>query len=301
MEPCSIENLSILYQSAAFLVVNKHWDIRIDSKMWYEKITVQIQLKHKFPELADPDTYYGFRFCHQLDFSTSGALCVALNKEAAGRAYKCFKDRTVTKVYLALVRGTVAENFMTTSLAIGKNTQEGLTHMMCAEGTLGCENAKPCQTNLIVLEHGSYKGDPVTKVLLQPLTGRTHQLRVHCSALGYPIVGDFTYSFKKDNDPYRMMLHAYYLHIPTNSELVEVTAPDPFQPDKDPNWMPVDTVCSLSTAMKDIIAIAKASEINIDKLQRESTENKPKGKDYNKDTEKQRAMCQQWLSEWASE
>jgi len=43
------------------------------------------------------------RFCHQLDFSTSGALCVALNKAAAGSAYKCFKDRLVTKAYLALV------------------------------------------------------------------------------------------------------------------------------------------------------------------------------------------------------
>lgn len=43
------------------------------------------------------------RFCHQLDFSTSGVLCVALNKAAAGRAYRCFKDRTVTKAYLALV------------------------------------------------------------------------------------------------------------------------------------------------------------------------------------------------------
>lgn len=46
------------------------------------------------------------RFCHQLDFSTSGALCVALNKAAAGRAYRCFKDRTVTKAYLAIVSNT---------------------------------------------------------------------------------------------------------------------------------------------------------------------------------------------------
>lgn len=48
------------------------------------------------------------RFCHQLDFSTSGALCVALNKAAAGSAYKCFKERTVTKAYLALVSPGIA-------------------------------------------------------------------------------------------------------------------------------------------------------------------------------------------------
>lgn len=132
-EPASLESLRVLYHSDDYIVVDKHWDIRIDSKMWYEKNTVQAQLRQRFPQLADPRTYYGFRseslyflytcqmflvasvvllfslsftrFCHQLDFSTSGALCVALNKAAAGRAYRCFKDRTVTKFYLALVQG----------------------------------------------------------------------------------------------------------------------------------------------------------------------------------------------------
>ncbi|NWY67596.1 RUSD1 protein, partial [Erithacus rubecula] len=265
MEPGTIDNLSILYQSSDFIVVNKHWDLRIDSKMWYETLTLQSQLKHRFPELADPDTYYGFRFCHQLDFSTSGALCVALNKAAAGSAYKCFKERLVTKAYLALVRGHVSQSRMTISFAIGKNTREGMTHMMCIEGTegeqplpcpahtpraelghhkppldllAGCENPKPCQSELVVLEHGSYSGDPVTKVLLQPLTGRTHQLRVHCSAIGHPIVGDFTYSQRQDSNPYRMMLHAYYLRIPTGKELIEVCAPDPFVTTMDSNWLP---------------------------------------------------------------
>ncbi|KAM4632345.1 RNA pseudouridylate synthase domain-containing protein 1 isoform 1-T2 [Discoglossus pictus] len=299
MEPGSIDNLSILYQSPAFLVVNKHWDIRIDSKMWYEKLTVQSQLKHRFPELVDPGTYYGFRFCHQLDFSTSGALCVALNKEAAGMAYNCFKNRTVTKAYLALVRGTVKKKSITITLAIGKNTQEGLTHMMCVEGTEGCENAKPCQTDLIVLQHGLYKGDQVTKVLLQPLTGRTHQLRVHCSALGYPIVGDFTYSFKKDNDPYRMMLHAYYLHIPTDRELIEVTAPDPFQSEVDANWMPHETVNLLDGVMKQLIS--KAAEENRNIKEQKKAEPKKRQQNDNKYTEQQIAVCEQWLAEWACE
>lgn len=55
------------------------------------------------PNLAIADPLIHARFCHQLDFSTSGALCVALNKAAAGSAYKCFKERQVTKAYLALV------------------------------------------------------------------------------------------------------------------------------------------------------------------------------------------------------
>ncbi|KFO86526.1 RNA pseudouridylate synthase domain-containing protein 1, partial [Buceros rhinoceros silvestris] len=220
---------------------NKHWDIRIDSKMWYETLTLQSQLKHRFPELADPDTYYGFRFCHQLDFSTSGAL--------GGSAYKCFKDRLVTKAYLALVRGHVSQSRMTIRYAIGKNTTEGMTPMMC----IGCENPKPCQSELIVLEHGSYSGDPVTKVLLQQLTGRrTHQLRVHCSAIGHPVVGDFTYSHKKDSSPYRMMLHAYYLRIPTGKELIEVCAPDPFVTTMDSNWVPHHVVQRLDETIREL-------------------------------------------------
>ncbi|TNN25333.1 RNA pseudouridylate synthase domain-containing protein 1 [Liparis tanakae] len=109
-ESARLESLCVLHQSDDYIVVDKHWDIRIDSKMWYEKHTVQAQLGQRFPELSDPSTYYGFRFCHQLDFSTSGALCVALNKAAAGRAYRCFKDRTVTKAYLALV-GNATQTF----------------------------------------------------------------------------------------------------------------------------------------------------------------------------------------------
>lgn len=303
MEPGSIDNLSILYQSSDFIVVNKHWDVRIDSKMWYEKLTLQSQLKHRFPELADPDTYYGFRFCHQLDFSTSGALCVALNKAAAGSAYKCFKERMVTKAYLALVRGHVRESRMTIHYAIGKNTTEGMTHMMCIEGTEGCENPKPCQSELTVLEHGSYSGDPVTKVLLQPLTGRTHQLRVHCSAAGHPIVGDFTYSLKKDSSPYRMMLHAHYLRIPAGKELIEVRAPDPFLTSLDSNWVPHRVVHRLDEMIQELKD--KTLRVEEEARHREASLSSGEGEMPSKakslETEEERAKCEQWLAEWALE
>lgn len=71
MEPASLENLSVLYHSENYIVVNKHWDIRIDSKMWYEKQTVQSQLKHHFPELVDPGTYFGFRYFFTLVYSAA--------------------------------------------------------------------------------------------------------------------------------------------------------------------------------------------------------------------------------------
>ncbi|XP_048408572.1 RNA pseudouridylate synthase domain-containing protein 1 isoform X2 [Stegostoma tigrinum] len=297
MDAARIDNLCILYQSLDFLVVNKHWDIRIDSKMWYEKLTVQSQLKHRFPELVDPDTYYGFRFCHQLDFSTSGALCIAFSKLAAAKAYRCFRDRLVTKVYLALVRGHVAVKRMLIEHAIGKNTNEGQTHMMCTEETQGCQNPKPSQTEMIVLAKGFYSGDPVTKVLLQPLTGRTHQLRVHCMAVGHPIVGDFTYSLKTDSNPYRMMLHAYYLRIPMEGELIEVTTADLFTHMVDSNlelgsW--VNNLHDIIERLKGKSVMEQCNRDSILEIQAEKTQVKK----ASEETEEEKEKCLQWLNEW---
>lgn len=216
-------------------------------------------------------------------------MCVALNKAAAGQAYRCFKDRLVTKAYLALVRDIVPEEKMTLDFAIGKNTTEGKTHMMCTEGTDGCENPKSCQTKLTVLEYGEYDGDPVTKVLLQPLTGRTHQLRVHCSAVGHPIVGDYTYSLRTDSAPYRMMLHAYFLHIPLENEPIHVTAPDPFVPTFDSKWAPQRCVNVLEDLLKNILTKSQPE------IQEEP---QPVHRSPPEESEEQQAQCQQWLCEW---
>lgn len=308
MEPASLDSLCVLYQSDDYIVVDKHWDIRIDSKMWYEKQTVQSQLRLRFPELADPGTYYGFRFCHQLDFSTSGALCVALNKAAAGRAYRCFKDRRVTKAYLALVRGWVEAERMTIGFSIGKNTSEGKTHMMCIEGTEGCENPKPCQTELTVLEYGLYDGDPVTKVMLQPLTGRTHQLRVHCCALGHAIVGDYTYSLGADSAPYRMMLHAHLLHIPLEPQPLQATAADPFLAATDPKWLPQRSLLTVEGAVEALLEQRRKEEEERraeeeEKVKREEEERRKRRSrgTLGRESEEQRRQCEQWLCEWTLE
>ncbi|XP_076020613.1 RNA pseudouridylate synthase domain-containing protein 1 [Genypterus blacodes] len=303
-EPASLERLRVLHRSHDYIVVDKHWDIRIDSKMWYENLTVQAQLRHCFPQLADPGTYYGFRFCHQLDFSTSGALCVALNKAAAGRAYRCFKDRTVTKAYLALVRGWVEEETQTLDFAIGKNSSEGKTHMMCIEGTEGCENPKPCQTELTVLQYGVYDGEAVTKVLLQPLTGRTHQLRVHCSAIAHPIVGDVTYSLGADQTPFRMMLHAHLLHIPLDPQPLLVSAEDPFLPGVDAKWVPQRTLRTLEATMDALLERRMEERKKKEEEERVANEAKRKGSRKQKceeESEEQRRQCQEWLSEWAGD
>ncbi|XP_070580737.1 RNA pseudouridylate synthase domain-containing protein 1-like isoform X2 [Ptychodera flava] len=182
-------------------------------------------------------------FVHQLDFSTSGALCLALNKDACSRASKLFSSRSVLKEYVALVRGRVEADFMTIEKAVAQSTEPGYEHMMCipTEDSTQHVRERPAVTNLQVISRGHYNGEPSTKVLLTPQTGRRHQLRVHCSHIGHTIVGDFTYSLRKDIKPYRMMLHALRLVIPLPNEHIDITAPDPFIPDIDPAWKPEES------------------------------------------------------------
>ncbi|XP_032826098.2 RNA pseudouridylate synthase domain-containing protein 1 [Petromyzon marinus] len=263
MEAARLEQLSVLLEDADYLVLDKHWDLRIDSTRPRETLTVQQQLRHRYPQLLDPSTRHGFRFCHQLDYATSGALCVALSRQAAGGAFRAFSQRRVVKAYLALVRGHVKEEHMTIDYAIGKDTREGQTHMMCVEATPGCDNPKPCLTELTVLQTGRYGDDPATKVLLQPVTGRTHQLRVHCDAVGHAIVGDYTYSLRADTAPYRTMLHAALLRMPLGERTVQAEAPDPFVPDVDPSWCPEQTLRSVDEALAEVVRKAVATEARL--------------------------------------
>lgn len=199
------------------------------------------------------------------------------------------------------------EETQTLDFSIGKNSSEGKTHMMCIEGTEGCENPKPCQTELTVLEYGLYDGDPVTKVLLQPLTGRTHQLRVHCSAIGHPIVGDFTYSSGADDAPYRMMLHAHLLRIPLEPEPLLVTAGDPFLPVEDAKWLPQRSLRTLAATVEALLEQKveedrKIKEEKREKARREEERRKGLREQRTKEeSEEQRRQCQEWLCEWAGD
>ncbi|KAL7645945.1 UNVERIFIED_CONTAM: hypothetical protein RMT77_002842 [Armadillidium vulgare] len=99
---------------------------------------------------------------------------------------------------------------------------------MVIQGNLHAHKVRSASTRILVLEKGISHGFPATKVLLKPLTGRRHQLRLHLSILGHTIVGDYTYSNRNDNVPYRMFLHAYRLVIPTELEHIDIQTTDPF-------------------------------------------------------------------------
>lgn len=244
----AISDLKVLYISDNFLIVNKEFDIPVNSDTPdVHPITVATMLKHKFSHLHDDSVKFGFRFCHRLDYSTSGVLCTALNKKAAKEAYYAFFNGNVEKYYLAIVYGHVKEDYLTISKDIGSDSRPEFSHCMCTSDKEYCVSPKSALTKLLVLQRGFYSGKPATKILIKLMSGRRHQIRVHCHEIGHTIVGDFTYSNRRDITPYRMFLHALKLYMPTRIEDIDVMTDDPFTENYPKNkWLPTESVNELS-------------------------------------------------------
>ncbi|KAM7288580.1 RNA pseudouridylate synthase domain-containing protein 1 [Ixodes scapularis] len=228
----SERSICVLHLSPHFVVVDKPADVVINTQRPDEHpVTVETLLKRLHPELVDTGVHHSFRFCHRLDFSTSGVLCLALHKQSARSAQRAFHQRLAKKYYVAILEGHVRDDRVLVDSPIGEDERPQHSHKMCTADKDYCVSPRDAQTRLLVLWRGLLKGRPATKVLLRPVTGRRHQLRVHCASLGHTIVGDFTYG--EDASSRRMFLHACRLVLPTEVETLDVETPDPFAADFD--------------------------------------------------------------------
>lgn len=124
---------------------------------------------------------------HRLDKDTSGVIIIAKNDKAHINLSEQIKNHEVEKTYIALVRGIVKENEATINMPIGRSTKDRKKMAVAKTG-------KNAVTHFKVLErHGNY-----TLLEVKIETGRTHQIRVHLSEIGYPIIGDTVYSNGKN-------------------------------------------------------------------------------------------------------
>lgn len=160
---------------------------------------------------------------HRLDKDTSGLLIVAKNDKAHVNMSEEIKNREVKKIYIALVRGVIKENNATIDMPIGRSKKDRKKMAVTKDG-------KKAITHFKVLKR--YDGYTLIEVKID--TGRTHQIRVHMSEIGYPIVGDTTYSNGKN--PFGVIgqcLHAKSLdfnHPITGKEMhLEAPIPEYFQ------------------------------------------------------------------------
>ncbi|KAF6212623.1 hypothetical protein GE061_013149 [Apolygus lucorum] len=222
--------LRVLHLSDNFIVINKDPDVLINSNDPEVTTSIHVSLCHEFPRLVNPSLRHSFHFVHRLDYVTSGVLVVGLSKKASSAAAAAFENRSASKYYVALLRGLVSVELLEINLPIGELKSEITgSHRMIVDNDEGtCVNPRPATTRLLVLERGIFEGYPTTKVILKPTTGRRHQLRVHCAHLGHTIVGDFTYSCRKDINPERTFLHALRLTLPNLVESLDIRTPDPF-------------------------------------------------------------------------
>ena len=160
---------------------------------------------------------------HRLDKDTSGLLIIAKNDQAHLNMSNQIKDRQVKKIYYALVRGVVPENEATINMPIGRSTKDRKKMAVTKDG-------KEAITHFKVIE----RFNKYTLLEVKIDTGRTHQIRVHLSQIGYPVVGDEVYSNGKNEfGVHGQLLHAKSLDfkhpITGKSMHLETELPEEFE------------------------------------------------------------------------
>ena len=221
--PCHDE-IEILWQDKHMVMINKPAGLlSLSGKNPENYDSVHYRLLQHFP---------GCTLVHRLDFGTSGIMVVARNKSINAALCRQFSERTVSKMYTALLCGHMPEDEGVISAAIAKDPA------LFPRMTLCEVRGKPARSRYRVTGRFNYelpqrKEVPVTRVDLLPETGRTHQLRIHCQSAGHPILGCDLYGGKRrpgtENAP-RMMLHASSLNIvhPENGTPLHIHCPAPF-------------------------------------------------------------------------
>ncbi|WP_428945931.1 RluA family pseudouridine synthase [Pantoea sp. FN060301] len=221
--PCHDE-IETLYQDEHLVLINKPAGLlSLSGKNPLNRDSVHHRLVKIFP---------GCTLVHRLDFGTSGVMVIARNKAINAALCQQFSQRTVTKVYNALLCGHLDDNEGVIDAAIANDPALFPLMSICAI------NGKPARSRYRIVErfyHTQQDGRilPLTRVELTPETGRTHQLRIHCQQLGHPIWGCDLYGGRllpgTEGTP-RMMLHASELRFvhPASQERIKARSACPF-------------------------------------------------------------------------
>ena len=179
--------LDILYQDSDVVVLNKPAGLVVHPAPGHASGTLVNALLHHCPDLGGIGGEIRPGIVHRLDKDTSGTMVVAKNAAALEALAKQFKDRTVRKTYLALVYGELKKDAGTIDLPIGRHP----VHRKQMSTTT--RKGRPAETVWQVREQ--FPGIALLELTLK--TGRTHQIRVHCAAMGRPVVGDPIYRNRK--------------------------------------------------------------------------------------------------------
>ncbi|NLP37471.1 MAG: RluA family pseudouridine synthase [Firmicutes bacterium] len=224
-EPLSLQpqplELDILYEDRELIVINKPKGLVVHPAAGHTDGTLVNALLYHCDDLSGIGGKVRPGIVHRLDKDTSGVLVVAKNDHAHLYLARQFKEQSVVREYLAIVHGKISTPRGSINAAIARHPRDRKKMAVVPEG-----KGRPAVTHFTVLEQfRNY-----TYVLLQLETGRTHQIRVHLSSLGHPIVGDIVYGYKRQRfDLNGQALHAYKLGFihPVSSKYLEFTSNPP--------------------------------------------------------------------------
>lgn len=212
--PASDQAYEIHYQDDVLLVVSKPSHLlTVPGRHPQNRDCLISRVQREFPSA---------QVVHRLDYDTSGLVVLPLTKKALSDISKQFQARTVAKEYQALVAGQLPEAGEI-ALPIAADPDNRPLYKVCQQ------TGKPSLTQYQRLHYDEVQD--VSHVLLQPITGRSHQLRLHLAAIGHPIIGDPLYAAGPvAQAANRLMLHAWQISFnhPLTGKLLKVALPPPF-------------------------------------------------------------------------
>ena len=213
--------LDILYEDKDILIVNKPKDMVVHpAPGHYEGTLVNAIMFHCKDELSGINGVLRPGIVHRIDKDTTGSIIICKNDEAHRKIAQQLKEHSITRKYRAIVYGRIMEEEGTVNAPIGRHPADR------KKMAINEKNGKPAVTHYKVLE----RFDKYTYIECQLETGRTHQIRVHMTSIGHPLLGDEVYGNAKC--PFKLegqTLHAMtigFIHS-TTGEYVEYEAPLP--------------------------------------------------------------------------
>ena len=210
--------LEILYEDEELVVPSKPADMPTHPSHDHWRDTVANALAFRYASAEIP---FVFRPINRLDRDTSGLLLVARNKLSAGRLTRFLQAGKIQKTYLAIVEGSDIPSEGKIEKPLHRSRDSVIVREVCDLGDPGAEPALTLYKTLA-------RGNDCALVEAHPVTGRTHQLRVHFASIGHPLAGDTLYGLQNGRTE-RQALHAYRLSFPhpSTGKILSLTAPLP--------------------------------------------------------------------------
>lgn len=208
--------LSIVFEDDDILIINKAPGLIVHPTKGHPVGTVANALSYRMEQTGEK---WKIRFVNRLDMDTSGLLLVAKNSYCQNSITKQMKMNLIEKKYIAIVTGIIDEESGTIDLPIGRPDPDDVRRGVTEDGA-------PSVTHYKVLER--FKKNTLVELVLE--TGRTHQIRVHMSYIGHPVLGDHLYGGENVLIIERQALHAARLKFthPMTGEKIQFEAPLPY-------------------------------------------------------------------------